>query len=96
MSSAETISVTMTSDMLRDVQDAVQSGEFASTGEALREAVRVWRRQRLEDAERLEAVRARLRRSLDDPRSDLDEDEAERHFRELHAETVKTHLGAKA
>lgn len=43
----------------------------------MRDAVRVWQRQRLEDAERLNAMRARIRRSLDDPRPSLAEEEAE-------------------
>ena len=62
MQSAEKISITMTSDMLQEVREAVQKGEFASTSEALRDAVRVWQRQRLEDAERLATIRSRIRR----------------------------------
>lgn len=56
MHSAEKISIPMTPDMLRD---SVEAGEYASTSEAVRDAVRVWLRQRLEDAERLNAIRAR-------------------------------------
>lgn len=96
MQSAEKISITMTPDMLREVREAVQSGEFASTSEALRDAVRVWQRQRLEDAERLATIRSRIRRSLDDPRPDLDEETVERRLTNLHADTVKAHRGAKA
>jgi len=59
MHNAEKISITMTPDMLRAVRDSVEAGEYASTSEALRDAVRVWLRQRLEDAERLNAIRAR-------------------------------------
>ena len=40
-------------------RESVEAGEYASTSEALRDAVRVWHRQRLEDAERLNAIRAR-------------------------------------
>jgi antitoxin ParD1/3/4 len=71
MHSAEKISVTMTPEMLRIVRQSVEAGEYASTSEALRDAVRVWSRQRIEDAERLTAIRARIRRSLDDPRPSL-------------------------
>ena len=67
----------MTPDMLR-VRESVEAGEYASTSEALRDAVRVWVRQRLEDAERLNAIRARVRRSLDDPRPDMSFDEVAR------------------
>nr|WP_318030353.1 CHAD domain-containing protein [Rhizobium ruizarguesonis] len=54
-----------------------EAGEFATTSEAMRDAVRVWQRQRLEDAKRLNAMRARIRRSLDDPRPSLTAEEAE-------------------
>ena len=47
---AEKISITMTPDMLRAIRESVEAGEYASTREALRDAVRVWQRQRLEDA----------------------------------------------
>ena len=62
---AEKISVTMTSDMLRAIRESVESGEYASTSEAMRDAVREWQRQRLEDAERLAAIRvASVARSM--------------------------------
>lgn len=77
MRNAEKVSVTMTSEQMQVIRDSVQSGEFATTSEAMRDAVRVWQRQRIEDAERLEAVRARIRRSINDPRPSLSADEAE-------------------
>jgi antitoxin ParD1/3/4 len=86
MHSAEKISVTMTSEMLRAIRESVEAGEYASTSEALRDAVRVWQRVRLEDAERLAALRARVRRSLDDPRPDLDEAEVEARLNQLFNE----------
>ena len=77
MRNAEKVTITLTADMLQSVRATVEAGEFATTSEAMRDAVRVWQRQRLEDAERLNAMRARIRRSLDDPRPSLTEDEAE-------------------
>lgn len=77
MQNAEKVSVTMTPDMMRASRESVKSGEFATTSEAMRDAVRVWQRQRLEYAERLEALRARVRHSLDDTRPSLTVDEAE-------------------
>lgn len=77
MRNAEKVSVTMTSEQMQVIRESVQSGEFATTSEAMRDAVRVWQRQRIEDAERLEAVRARIRRSINDPRHSLSADEAE-------------------
>jgi antitoxin ParD1/3/4 len=91
MHNAEKISITMTLDMLRALRDSVEAGEYASTSEALRDAVRVWLRQRLEDAERLNAIRARVRRSLDDPRPDMSFDEVEARLAKLHADAVTAH-----
>ncbi len=67
-----------------------QAGEYASTSEALRDAVRVWQRQRSEHAaERLAAIRTRVRRALDDPRPSVPLDEAFDRIEKLHADTVK-------
>jgi antitoxin ParD1/3/4 len=91
MQNAEKISITMTPDILRAVRDSVEAGEYASISEALRDAVQVWLRQRLEDAERLDAIRARVRRSLDDARPDLSFDEVAARLTKLHADTVTAH-----
>jgi antitoxin ParD1/3/4 len=89
LQSAEKISITMTPDMLRALRESVEAGEYASTSEAVRDAVRVWLRQRLEDRERLAVIRARVRRSLDDPRPDLEEEEVDARLKALFAETAK-------
>ena len=90
MQSAQKISITMTPDMLRAIRESVESGEYASTSEAMRDAVRVWQRQRLEEAERLAAIRARVRRSLADPRPDVPLEEAFERIERLHANSVKS------
>ncbi len=77
MQSAEKISITMTPEMLRIIRDTVTAGEYASTSEVVRDAMRVWQRERQEHAERLNAIRARVRRSFDDPRADLSEQDAD-------------------
>ena len=69
------ISITLPPDMLHRLREAVAAGEYASTSEALRDAVRLWQRQRSEDAERVAALRARAHRSLADPRPSLTEAE---------------------
>lgn len=76
MNSAEKISITLTADMVRQVKDCVSAGEYASTSEVLRDALRLWARRRAEDAERLAALRERVHRSLEDPRPDLPLEEA--------------------
>jgi antitoxin ParD1/3/4 len=85
MQSAEKISITLPPDMLRILREAVAAGEYASTSEALRDAVRSWQRQRLEDAERLAALRARAQSSLADPRPSLTESEVDAHLQALFA-----------
>ena len=86
MPPAETISLTLTPNMLRAVRESVEAGEYASISDVMQEAVRLWQRQRREDAERLDAIRARIRRSLDDPRPDLSADEVQEHLDALFAE----------
>jgi antitoxin ParD1/3/4 len=93
---AEKISITMTPDMLRTIRASVAAGEFASTSEALRDAVRVWQRQRIEDAERLAAIRARVRRAIDDPRPSVPIEKAFDRIEQLHIRTVKARRGAPA
>jgi len=73
MQTAEKISITLPPDMVRLLREAVAGGEYASTSEAMRDAVRTWHRQRLEDAERLAVLRARVRQSISDPAPSLSE-----------------------
>jgi antitoxin ParD1/3/4 len=75
MAAAEKLSVTLTAEMVRDLEASVAAGEFASTSEALRDAVRLWRNAREERAERLAAIRARLKASAEDTRPRLTADE---------------------
>ena len=77
MSSAEDNTITLLPETMRLIQEAVEAGEFNSTGDALQDAVEVWQRRRLENAERLAAMRERIQRSLDDPRPSLTQAEAE-------------------
>ncbi|HYZ23772.1 MAG TPA: ribbon-helix-helix domain-containing protein, partial [Rhodopila sp.] len=85
MQSAEKISITLPQSMLQLIRDAVRSGEYGSTSEVLRDAVRAWQRQRLEDAERLAALRARAQASLADPLPSLSETEADARLAALFA-----------
>ena len=84
----ENISVSITSGMLRALREGVESGEYASTSEAMRDAVRMWQRQRLENAERLAGIRDRIRGSVADPRPSLTEEQTDAHFQVLFATTA--------
>ena len=89
MQTAEKFSVSMPLDMASDIRAVVEAGEYSSTGEAIRDAIRVWRRQRLEDAERLTAIRARIRRSLNDPRPNMTLEEVDARLAARFAEAQR-------
>ena len=85
MEAAEKVSVTITPEQLRQVRESVERGEYASTSEAIRDALRLWSRERAEHEERLESIRARIRRSIEDPRPDLTQEELDERLERLFA-----------
>jgi antitoxin ParD1/3/4 len=89
MQSAEKLSITMSPEMVRAIRESVEAGEYVSTSEAVRDAVRIWQQQRQEDAERLNAIRARIRRSLDDPRPNMSLEEVDAFLAALFASAEK-------
>lgn len=80
MQSAEKISITVTPEMLRLIRESVEAGEYASTSEVIRDAMRLWQRRREEHAEAIKSIKARIRRSLDDPRPSLSSEEVRAHM----------------
>lgn len=88
MATAEKVSVTLTPEMVRAVRASVESGEYASASEVVRDALRGWQRQRAEDAERLAGLRARIQRSLEDPRPSLTEAEVDLELAAFMADVV--------
>lgn len=46
MANVEKVSVALTPEMLAVVREAVESGEYASSSEVVREALREWKRRR--------------------------------------------------
>lgn len=89
MDDAEKISVTVSAEMLRAIRASVASGEYASVSEAMRDAVRVWERDRHEHSERMEAIRQRIRTSIADPRPAVSLRTVRERLRSLHDDTVK-------
>ncbi len=71
MEVAEEVTFSLPPEMIRELRASVAAGDYVSTGEALRDAIRLWKQKRVEDEEHLEAIRARIRRSLDDPRPNV-------------------------
>ena len=91
MSAAKKISITITPAMKRVLDERVASGQFASASELMREAFRIWQRQQDEHEERLASIRARIQKSIDDPRPSLSLDEARADFKrhvEVRAKSV--------
>lgn len=84
----EKISISLPSEMIAAIRAKVHAGTYASTSEVIRAAMRIWQREEDEHAERLAAIRARIRRSIDDPRPDLTLAEVAASLDRLHAETL--------
>jgi antitoxin ParD1/3/4 len=57
MANVEKVSVALTPEMLAVVREAVASGEYASSSEVVREALREWTRRRALQSEEVEALR---------------------------------------
>jgi len=85
MSMAEKLSITLPPEMADAIKTRVEAGLYASTSEAMRAAVRALLRDEEEKEERLAALRARVRRSLEDPRPSLPGREVRKHLNSLHA-----------
>jgi antitoxin ParD1/3/4 len=71
MSAAEKISITLTPEMNRMIRKRVDSGEFASSSELIREALRLWQKQDEMHKQQLSEIRARIKAAMDDPRASI-------------------------
>ena len=65
MSKVEKVSVALTPELMGAVRVAVESGDYASTSEAIRDAVRDWNRRREERAAKLADLRAAVQAGID-------------------------------
>ncbi len=68
---AEKLSVTVTPAMARLIRQKVEDGSFGSASEVIRAALRAFQREEDEHSERLAAIKARIRASVDDSRPNL-------------------------
>jgi len=89
MSTAEKISITVTPAMKRTLEERVASGQFASASELIREALRVWQKLEDEHQERLASIRARIQKSIDDPRPGIPAEEVFGRLKEMHEQNMK-------
>lgn len=62
----ERMTVTMPADMAAQIKAAVESGDYASTSEVVREALRGWKLRRAVQMQELEALKADIDRGLAD------------------------------
>ncbi|MFQ8433161.1 ribbon-helix-helix protein, CopG family [Amaricoccus sp. W119] len=66
MAEIERLTVTLPADLAAVLRAAVAEGDYASTSEAVREAVRDWRLKRLLQLQELAALKADIDRGLED------------------------------
>jgi antitoxin ParD1/3/4 len=66
MSDIERMTITLTAEMALAVKGAVSAGEYASSSEIVREALRDWRHKRALQERELEGLRTDLRTGLTD------------------------------
>jgi antitoxin ParD1/3/4 len=57
MANVEKVSIALTPEMLAVVREAVESGEYASSSEVMREALRDWKRRRALEQADVKALR---------------------------------------
>ncbi|MBS1814974.1 MAG: type II toxin-antitoxin system ParD family antitoxin [Acidobacteria bacterium] len=75
MPNIEKVSIALPSEMLEKVREAVEAGEYTSSSEVVRDALRSWSQDREFRGEHLEYLRAAWARAMEDksPGSDPDE-----------------------
>ena len=64
--SVERVTVTLTTDMAETIKAAVNSGDYASNSEIVREALRDWRLKQLIQRRELETLRLDINKGLDE------------------------------
>ncbi len=66
MSSIERMTITMPTDMAAIIKAAVKGGDYASTSEVIREAMREWKLKRIVQGQELDALKADIEKGLAD------------------------------
>lgn len=90
MASIEKISVALPTDMLELVRKAVEAGDYATTSEVIREALREWKARRESREEALAEVRRLVQEGLDSTEwKPFDAEEVKREGRRRLAEWKK-------
>jgi antitoxin ParD1/3/4 len=66
MAEIERLTITLPRDMAAIVRDAVERGDYASSSEVVREALRDWKMKRARQLKELEALKADIEKGLAD------------------------------
>jgi len=64
MANVEKMSIALTPEIADEVRNAVNSGEYASSSEVIREALRDWRRKRALQEQEIEELRTLWREGI--------------------------------
>ncbi len=75
MPAVEKISIALPSEMVEQLRKAVDRGEYASSSEAVREALRDWNRKRALQKEGLKELRKFWQQALEDNSPGVDADQ---------------------
>jgi antitoxin ParD1/3/4 len=75
MPSVEKISIALPPEMVAQVRHAVKTGEYASSSEVIRDALRDWTRKRTPRADSIDDLRALWREAVKDKRPGVDMEE---------------------
>ena len=65
MATVEKLSIALTTEMAKEVRMAVKSGDYASSSEVIREALRDWRRKRALMDQEIEELRGMWREGVE-------------------------------
>ena len=85
----EKLSITVTEEHAEAIRHRVESGEYGSTSEVIRAALRLLDKDDEAHRQRIESIRQRIKASLDDARPSLSSDEVREHMDALIAETER-------
>jgi antitoxin ParD1/3/4 len=80
MQNVEQLSITISPDVARMIRAKVEEGQYTSSSDVIREALRAWQELEGLRAAQLDMVRRKIAEADADPRPDLEEDDLDRHF----------------
>lgn len=80
MPAASKLNLSLPPALVRAIEAQVEAGTHASPSDVVAEALRLWHRQEEDHANRIAAMKSRIRRSLEDPSPDLDYDSVMRRL----------------